>query len=165
VAVLTESVDLAHAQLQFPSGAVASLTASRVSPEKLRKLRVFSDHAYLSLDLLNGRAEAALTHPDRLREAALVYAQHAAHAAGQAEAPRTAPPDWTTLLERQALTLLGPSEEPLKLEARAFAAALAHGGAVEGPLGLATGAEGARALAAAEDVRRALRERARAWHR
>jgi predicted dehydrogenase len=40
VAVLTESEDLANARLEFPSGTVASLTASRVSPEKLRKLRV-----------------------------------------------------------------------------------------------------------------------------
>jgi predicted dehydrogenase len=170
VAVLTESFDLAHAQLQFPSGAVASLTASRVSPEKLRQLRVFADHAYLSIDLLEGRAQAAFTHPDRLREAALVYAQHAAHAAGQAAAPTLAPPDWTALLERQALVPPAPHEEPLRLEARAFAASIAAraapatvGGGAPGPLGLATGAEGARALAVAEDVRRALRERAGAW--
>jgi predicted dehydrogenase len=165
VAVLTESFDLAHAQLQFASGTVASLTASRVSPEKLRKLRVFADHAYLSLDLLNGRAEAAITHPERLREAALVYAQHAAHAAGQGEAPRGPMPDWTELLERREFAPPTPREEPLKLEARAFAAAIATPGAAPVRFGLATGEEGARALAVAEDVRRALRERAAAWKR
>jgi len=165
VAVLTESFDLAHAQLQFPSGAVASLTASRVSPERLRKLRVFADHAYLSLDLLNGSAEAALTHPERLRDAALVYAQHAAHAAGRGSAPDGPLPDWTELLERRALEVPTPREEPLKLEARAFARAIL-GTAPRGErLGLATGEEGTRALAVAEDVRQALHARAGAWTR
>jgi hypothetical protein len=136
-----------------------------VSPERLRKRRVFADHAYLSLDLLAGTAEAALTHPERLRDAALVYAQHAAHAAGRGTAPVTPLPDWTELLERQSLAAPEPREEPLKLEARAFARAIA-GTAPRGErLGLATGEEGTRALAVAEDVRQALHARAGAWTR
>jgi len=169
VAVLTESEDMSNARLEFPSGTVASLTASRVSPERLRKLRVFSDHAYLSLDLLTGRAEAAMTDRKRLAEAALVYAQHAAHAAGaQATAPETMP-DWTDLLERRVLEVKDPGAQPLTLELAAFAAALA-GGAPPAPdsvdfgrFTLATGEDGLAALEVAEDVRRAMRERAARW--
>jgi predicted dehydrogenase len=163
VAVLTESEDLANAWLEFPSGTVATLTASRVSPERLRKLRVFSDHAYLSLDLLSGRAEAAFTDRERLARAAQVYAQHAAHAAGATLAPPAAMPEWTDLLERRVLEVPDPGAQPLALELGAFARALSGGGAPAGRFNLATGADGLAALEVAEDVRRAMRERARRW--
>jgi len=168
VAVLTDSEDLAHARLEFPSGAVASLTASRVSPERLRKLRVFSDHAYLSLDLLNGRAEAAFTDPKRLAEAARAYAQHAAHAAGAVAAPPEAMPDWTGLLERRVLTVNDPSAQPLALELVAFAQALGTPDGEAAPAGdarfaLASGAVGRDALAVACAVRDAMRARTARW--
>lgn len=50
VSVLTPHVDLANARLTFAGGCVANLTASRVSREKVRKLRVFQRDAYLSVD-------------------------------------------------------------------------------------------------------------------
>ena len=50
VPVLTPRVDIANARLHFSTGAVANLTASRVSQEKTRKLRVFEPHRYVSLD-------------------------------------------------------------------------------------------------------------------
>ncbi|MCS7089233.1 MAG: Gfo/Idh/MocA family oxidoreductase [Verrucomicrobiota bacterium] len=53
VAVLSRSEDIANARLRFSNGCVANLTASRVSPERLRKIRVFSaapDPCYISLD-------------------------------------------------------------------------------------------------------------------
>jgi len=50
VAVLTRREDIANARLRFENGCVANLTASRISPERLRKLRVFQADAYLSLD-------------------------------------------------------------------------------------------------------------------
>jgi predicted dehydrogenase len=78
VAVLTASEDLANARLEFPSGAVASLTASRVSPERLRKLRVFAEHAYFTLECLAGTAESLVVDPGALAQAAQVYASHAA---------------------------------------------------------------------------------------
>lgn len=53
VAVLSPTEDIANARLTFDSGCVANLTASRISPEKLRKIRVFQKDAYLSLDYLN----------------------------------------------------------------------------------------------------------------
>jgi predicted dehydrogenase len=50
VPVLTNREDIANARLRFASGCVANITASRVSPEKLRKIRVFQADTYLSLD-------------------------------------------------------------------------------------------------------------------
>ena len=50
VAVLTNREDIANARIRFESGCVANITASRVSPEKLRKIRVFQNDTYLSLD-------------------------------------------------------------------------------------------------------------------
>jgi len=50
IPVITDKVDIAHARLEFASGAVANLTASRVSTERVRKLRFFQHHEYISLD-------------------------------------------------------------------------------------------------------------------
>ena len=48
--VLTPNIDIANARIQFESGCVANLTASRVSMKDMRKIRVFQDGAYLSAD-------------------------------------------------------------------------------------------------------------------
>src|SRR5713226_10442919 len=50
IPVLTEKVDIAHARLEFTGGAVANITASRVSTERVRKVRFFQQHEYISLD-------------------------------------------------------------------------------------------------------------------
>ncbi|MDB4738969.1 Gfo/Idh/MocA family oxidoreductase [Akkermansiaceae bacterium] len=50
VPVLMKSEDIANARLRFENGCVANVTASRISPERLRKIRVFQDDGYLSLD-------------------------------------------------------------------------------------------------------------------
>ncbi len=50
IPVLTEKVDIAHARLEFAGGAVANITASRVSTERVRKMRFFQQHEYISLD-------------------------------------------------------------------------------------------------------------------
>jgi predicted dehydrogenase len=50
VAVLSKGEDIANARIRFENGCVANVTTSRISPEKLRKIRVFQDDAYLSLD-------------------------------------------------------------------------------------------------------------------
>jgi predicted dehydrogenase len=50
ISILTEKVDIANVRLQFPGGCVANLTASRVSTERVRKLRLFQPHEYISLD-------------------------------------------------------------------------------------------------------------------
>jgi len=50
VAVLTGQEDIANARLRFANGCVANVTASRICPERLRKLRAFQEDCYLSLD-------------------------------------------------------------------------------------------------------------------
>ncbi len=50
VPVLSRGEDIANARVRFENGCVANITASRVSPESLRKIRVFQSDAYLSLD-------------------------------------------------------------------------------------------------------------------
>lgn len=50
IPVLTDKVDIAHARLEFAGGAVANVTASRVSTERVRKMRFFQHNEYISLD-------------------------------------------------------------------------------------------------------------------
>ena len=53
VPVLSDEVDIANARLQFASGCVANVTASRVSLEGMRKIRLFQSDAYISIDYQN----------------------------------------------------------------------------------------------------------------
>src|SRR6476660_8456629 len=57
VPVLTPFPDIANARITFETGAVANITASRVSRERMRKLRIFQQSGYLSLDLAAGTGE------------------------------------------------------------------------------------------------------------
>jgi len=57
VSLITDTVDMANARLRFANGAVADVSASRVSVNPARELRVFQTSGYLSLDLASGRGE------------------------------------------------------------------------------------------------------------
>lgn len=57
VPVLSQGEDIANARIRFANGCVANITTSRISPEKLRKIRVFQDDAYLSLDYMKQEGE------------------------------------------------------------------------------------------------------------
>src|SRR5947209_9396610 len=50
VPVLSRGEDIANARLRFANGCIANITSSRISPERMRKIRVFQEDAYLSLD-------------------------------------------------------------------------------------------------------------------
>lgn len=56
ISILSTKVDIASVRLAFPGGAIANLTASRVSTERVRKLRIFQPYEYISLDY--GRQDA-----------------------------------------------------------------------------------------------------------
>jgi len=58
-AVLTDHIDIANARLEFTNGAVANVIASRVSREKMRRVRVFEHHRYQSLDFIEQRLDVA----------------------------------------------------------------------------------------------------------
>jgi predicted dehydrogenase len=56
IPVLTPRIDIANVRVEFENGCVANLTASRVSREKMRKIRVFQPTGYLSIDFLRQKA-------------------------------------------------------------------------------------------------------------
>jgi predicted dehydrogenase len=63
ISILSEKVDIANVRLQFPGGCVANLTASRVSTERVRKLRLFQPHEYISLDYTRQEAPRFTVKP------------------------------------------------------------------------------------------------------
>ncbi len=65
ISILSDKVDIANVRLQFPNGCVANVTASRVSTERIRKLRLFQPHQYISLDY--GRRDLAIFSVDEYR--------------------------------------------------------------------------------------------------
>lgn len=123
--VLTPSIDIADARITFESGAVATITASRVSKDRMRKLRIFQRNGYLSLDLASGTGEMY-----RLRQDVDLVTL-----AKQAQ-PLEA------FVERVAID--APEGEPLRLELESFVAALRG----ESPVAV-TGRAGRDALAVA----------------
>jgi len=58
ITILSDKVDIANVRLAFPGGCIANLTASRVSTERVRKLRLFQPHQYISLDYQKQEAVA-----------------------------------------------------------------------------------------------------------
>jgi predicted dehydrogenase len=63
IPILTSKVDAANARLEFASGAVANITASRVGTEKIRKMRFFQPHDYIALDYTTKRASVSSLAP------------------------------------------------------------------------------------------------------
>ncbi len=123
--VLTPQIDIANARLTFANGAVANITASRVSRERLRKLRIFQRSGYLSLDLAAGTGEFFRLRGDF-------------DPLQLAQAPR-ALADFVELVSLHA-----PDGEPLALELAQFLGAIAGHNAIA-----VTGEEGRDALEAA----------------
>ncbi len=103
IGVLTPSVDIATARIEFASGAVANLTASRLARDRVRKLRIFQPSGYLSLDLAAGGGEFLRLRPDAMAQLA---------AAGNGA------PDVSRLVEQVAL--VAPEGDALQLELAAF---------------------------------------------
>lgn len=66
VAVLTDKVDIASARVLFGNGAVANLTASRISREPMRKLRFFQEKGYVSVDFAGRTVEALRVEGDSI---------------------------------------------------------------------------------------------------
>jgi predicted dehydrogenase len=63
IAILTNRVDAANARLEFSSGAVANITASRVGTERIRKMRFFQPHDYIAIDYTTKRASVSSLSP------------------------------------------------------------------------------------------------------
>jgi len=125
VPVLTPFVDIANARISFDSGVVANITSSRVSRERMRKVRIFQQSGYLSLDLAAGDGEFYRLRGD-LDLAALAKGPLALEA----------------FVER--IPLEAPEGEPLRLEFESFVAAVRG----EQPV-VVSGDDGREALAVA----------------
>jgi predicted dehydrogenase len=65
IPILTDKVDAANARLEFSSGAVANITASRVGTEKIRKMRFFQPHDYVAIDYTTKHASVSSLAPPR----------------------------------------------------------------------------------------------------
>lgn len=57
VAIITDKIDIANARIKFENGCVANITASRISMNKMRKMRLFQKSAYISIDFLQNSSE------------------------------------------------------------------------------------------------------------
>ncbi len=57
VAVVSDNLDIANARILFENGAVANVTASRISQKKMRKMRIFQRDGYIALDFVTGVSE------------------------------------------------------------------------------------------------------------
>jgi len=125
VPVLTPMLDIANARVTFSSGAVANITSSRISRDRVRKIRIFQESGYMSLDLAAGSGNFF-----RLKE----KLDPSRALAGQVNI--------TDFVDHIPLT--APEGEPLRLEFDSFVAAI-NG---EGPV-VVTGEDGRRALAVA----------------
>jgi predicted dehydrogenase len=125
VPILTDTLDIANARLEFASGAVATITASRVSREKTRKLRIFQRSGYVSLDLGTGAGMYFRMRSD--------------------VDPRELAAQATSLEQFvEPVPLFAPDGEPLRLELESFVAAMRG----ECPV-VVSGAAGREALATA----------------
>ncbi len=139
VAVLSSTEDIANARLEFADGCVANLTASRVSVERLRRIRFFTRNSYVSVDLFERAGEAfVIRDPGSFKPGAVN------------------PLSLLAGIQRTKLDV--PRGEPLTLELEAFVRSLRGDGA-----GAASARAGRDALAVAEQVRDAMRRRARQW--
>jgi predicted dehydrogenase len=107
--VISEKVDIANVRVEFETGCVANFTASRVSTEKVRKLRFFQPHQYISIDY--GRQDVISIRVDERAAAALMR--------GQAQ-PTALGPAPGIALEKPKIEL----REPLRAEIESFIASV-----------------------------------------
>jgi predicted dehydrogenase len=153
VAVLSPNEDIANARLEWEDGCVANLTASRVSQERLRRLRFFQADAYLSVDLFEKTADLVQVDVAAIRRLM-------AMAGGPGGAPervfQAGPIGAMPGVKLERLTV--PEGEPLRLEIEAFLRS-ARGEAE----GAAPAWAGREALRIAEAVRDAMKRRALQW--
>ena len=139
--VLSNKVDIANVRLEFENGCVANFTASRVSTERVRKLRFFQPHQYLSLDF----ARQDLLMIDVTAAAGMDPAQLAAMA--QAAQATGQHPSAGLSLTKVAVE----QGEPLRLEIESFLNAVRTRA-----VPLVSGEDGRAALALALEINRAI---------
>ncbi|HLL47158.1 MAG TPA: Gfo/Idh/MocA family oxidoreductase [Longimicrobiaceae bacterium] len=139
VPILTPSVDIANARLEFADGGVANITASRVSMERTRKIRFFQSSGYISLDLAAGTGEFL-----RLKKGARIPEGEVGPAA------------LLGLVDR--VELRGDGTEPLRAELEAWVRAVRG----EAPT-VVSGRDGRQALAVALEIMGRIEHNVSSW--
>jgi predicted dehydrogenase len=145
VSVLTTNPDIANARLEFEGGGVANLTASRISLERMRKIRFFQRSGYISLDLAAGRGEFLRLRPGVSLEALQAAAAEGAN--GNASPGPFGLPSGGLLDLVERISLQGVEGEPLKRELSSFVDAIRGNVAVP-----VSGEDGRAALAVALEI-------------
>ena len=78
VSIMTNSVDIANARIKFENGSIANITSSRVAKDRVRKIKIFQQDLYVTIDFLAGISEvykamgASQSDPDAIMSAPLV---------------------------------------------------------------------------------------------
>ncbi len=140
--IMTGTVDIANAWLEFANGCVATLTANRVSTHKVRKVRVFQRKCYFSINCLKHTAKTIVLSDDPEGLAIL-------EALGSGDSVSRDRKTDGLMVEA---VVLGENEEPLYLELRDFVGAIVEGRPPE-----VTGEDGVTALRVALEALRAIR--------
>jgi len=134
--VISDKVDIANVRLEFESGCVANFTASRVSTERVRKLRFFQPHQYISIDY--ARQDVIVIKVDERAAAALMRGEVTQAALGPAPG---------IVLDKPKVE----SGEPLRAEIESFLASVR-----QRSLPAVSLDDGRRALAAALEINAAI---------
>ena len=138
VSLLFGPEDLSNARLEFENGCVANLTASRISDKSMRKIRVFSENVYASIDTMEKSVRLYRTTRELAKALASLPADKEPSLADLAGIPR----EFYSIEEMDL-----PDEEPLAAELKAFVDAARN--RTEPPV---PGEDGVRAMKAAEQV-------------
>ncbi|HLT94815.1 MAG TPA: Gfo/Idh/MocA family oxidoreductase, partial [Membranihabitans sp.] len=71
LSIISPTEDICNARIEFENGAVANVTASRISVKNMRKMRLFQSNAYISLDFLEKRSQVIRIDDEKMGEEAL----------------------------------------------------------------------------------------------
>lgn len=143
VGILTPSIDIANARIEFSNGAIANVTSSRVSMKQERKIRFFQRNAYFSLDFVGKKATVMKRAKDALKYLPQIIAKDSSLKAEQ-------------LVDIQKLDLSDESKDALNLELESFVDAI-----INDKKPVVDGEAGTRALEIAFEILKIIKTQAK----
>jgi predicted dehydrogenase len=142
VAVVSDEIDIANARIKFANGAVANVTASRISQNPMRKLRIFERDAYLSVDFAGRVSEVfRLTGSDEAKKSASLMFN-----LGEIE---RADKKLNIIYEKPEIKDINPLKHELELFRDSI---------INGTTPIVSGNDGLEALRVAEEILRCIKE-------
>lgn len=113
IGIITPSIDIANARIEFDNGAIANVTSSRVSMKQERKIRFFQRNAYFSLDFVEQRATVIKRAKNAFKYIPRIIAKD----------PSLQPEQ---LVDIRELDLSNPTKDALSMELESFVDAIIH---------------------------------------